>query len=227
MNNKNVDAPERAAQIAWDLLTAEDDGRVCKDIPESACNEQPKNFVTHIIALSMTKLADGLLNPKLMLSWILTSLGAPAYFVGWLVPVREAGALLPQLFIAGYIRSLPLRKLVWTLGCFIQGICAAGIALAAIYLTGFNLGLFVVVLLGMLALARSLCSVSYKDVLGKTVGKSKRGTATGTASSLAAGGILFYALVLSSGQIERETLLIAGFLWREYCGWLPACCSPG
>ena len=221
MTNKNIDAPERAAQIAWDLLTAEDDGRVCKDIPESACNDQPKNFVTHIMALSMTKLADGLVNPKLILSWILTSLGAPAYFIGWLVPIREAGALLPQLFIAGHIRSRSLRKPVWALGSFVQGVCAAGMAMAAINLTGFSLGLSIVVLLGILALARSLCSVSYKDVLGKTVGKSKRGTTTGIASSLAAGGVLLYALVLSSGWFEKETLVVTG-LFMAGALWLVA-----
>lgn len=218
MNNKNTEVSERAAQLAWDLLTAEDDGRVCRDIPESACNDQPKNFVTHVSALSMTKLADGLVNPKLILSWILTSLGAPAYFVGWLVPVREAGALLPQLFIASYIRSLPVRKIVWALGSVIQGVCAAGMALAALNLNGFELGLTIIVLLGILALARSLCSVSYKDVLGKTVGKSKRGTATGTASSIAAGAVLVYALVIASGGFAKDSLLIgglfcAGILW--------------
>jgi predicted MFS family arabinose efflux permease len=221
MKNKTAGASERAAQLAWDLLTAEDDGRVCRDIPESACNDQPKNFVTHIIALSMTKLADGLLNPKLILSWILSSLGAPAYFVGWLVPIREAGALLPQLFIASYIRSLPVRKIVWTLGSIVQGICATGIALAAMNLEGFKLGLTVVSLLGALALARSLCSVSYKDVLGKTVGKSKRGTATGTASSIAASGVLAYALALSSGWFETKDLLIAG-LFLAGALWITA-----
>ncbi|MEQ8953795.1 MAG: MFS transporter, partial [Gammaproteobacteria bacterium] len=221
MNNKNTEVSGRAAQLAWDLLTAEDDGRVCRDIPESACNDQPKNFVTHISALSMTKLADGLVNPKLILSWILTSLGAPAYFVGWLVPVREAGALLPQLFIASYIRSLPVRKIVWALGSVIQGICAAGMALAAINLTGFELGLAIILLLGILALARSICSVSYKDVLGKTVGKSRRGTATGTASSIAAGGVLVYALVLASGWFAKEALLIAGLFCAGIL-WLTA-----
>ena len=42
-------------------LTAEDDGRVCLDIPESACNHQPRNFLTHIVSLGATKTADGLI----------------------------------------------------------------------------------------------------------------------------------------------------------------------
>lgn len=63
----------------FESLTAEDDGRVCKDIPESACHEQPRNFVTHILSLSMTKTADGLIDPKLVLSWILTTLGGSSF----------------------------------------------------------------------------------------------------------------------------------------------------
>ena len=99
------------------------------------------------------KSADGLINPKLVLSWILTHLGAPAYFVGLLVPIREAGALLPQLFIAGFLRSLPRRKFAWALGSLIQGLSALGMALAAFTLEGKALGLALVSLLALLALA--------------------------------------------------------------------------
>jgi len=122
------DFTESAAELAWNTLTAEDDGRACKDIPEQACDEQSRNFSTHILSLSLTKTADAFVNPKLILSWILTTLGAPAYFIGLLVPIREAGSLLPQLFIADTVRSLALRRYIWLLGSLIQGLSAAGMA---------------------------------------------------------------------------------------------------
>ena len=222
--NKSDSEEFSPARIAYQLLAAEDEGRVCKDIPESACNHQTTNFVTHVVSLAMTKSADGLINPKLVLSWILTHLGAPAYFVGLLVPIREAGALLPQLFIAGFLRSLPRRKFAWALGSLIQGLSALGMALAAFTLEGKALGLALVSLLALLALARSLCSVSYKDVLGKTVSKSRRGTATGTASSLASGLVILFALLLASGWVDKLTLVTLGWRWRGCCGcWLPGC----
>jgi hypothetical protein len=199
-----------ATQIAFEALTSEDDGRVCKDIPDKACNDQPENFVTHILSLSLTKTADGLINPKLILSWILTTLGAPSYFIGLLVPIREAGALLPQLFTAGYLRSLPQRKFAWAAGSFAQGASAAGMGIAAMTLKGFALGLTITILLTILALARSVCSVSYKDVLGKTLDQSKRGTAIGTASSLAAASVVIYALLLSSQIFDKLTLVTIG-----------------
>ena len=59
----------------------------------------------------MTKVADNLINPKLTLAWLLPSLGAPGFMVTLLVPIREAGALLPQLAIASVLRRQARRWL--------------------------------------------------------------------------------------------------------------------
>lgn len=198
------------SEKAYELLTSEDDGRVCKDIPESACNEQPQSFVKHISSLVMSKSADGLVDPKLILSWLITHLGASSLFLGLLVPIREAGALLPQLFTAQYLRSLEVRKWVWTIGAFVQGLSALAIALASIFLDGNAFGWAVVISLVLLSLARSLCSVSYKDVLGKTISKSKRGTTTGLATSLSAGTVIVFAALLSTEFVEKQSIVILG-----------------
>lgn len=125
--------PDRMSAV-YEILTSEDDGRVCRDIPESACKDQPRNFLVHLISLAATKTGDGLSDPKLVLSWIMTQLGAPAFLIGLLVPVREAGALLPQLFTAGAIRSMPQRKWAWAAGSLIQGLAVAGIGAIAFVL---------------------------------------------------------------------------------------------
>ena len=92
---------QSTVEQVYEAINSGDDGRVCKDIPEQACDHQPKNVTTHIISLAATKVADGLIDPKLILSWLLSALGASTFLVGLLVPIREAGALLPQLFTAG------------------------------------------------------------------------------------------------------------------------------
>lgn len=199
-------------EAVYQSLTSEDDGRVCKDIPETACRHQPKNVVTHVISLTSTKVADGLIDPKLILSWLLSALGASSFMIGLLVPIREAGALLPQLFTAGALRRLPQRKWAWAAGSFVQGACAAGMALSALILEATTAGWAILILLAILAVARSVCSVSYKDVLGKTVSKSMRGRTTGLAASIAAGAVIAFALLLSSGLIEKQSLVIAGLL---------------
>lgn len=211
---------DSAARTAYDLLTAEDDGRVCRDIPEQLCDEQPRNFSTHVVSLALTKTADALLNPKLILSWILTTLGA-SQFVGLLVPIREAGALLPQLFIADRIRNMPLRKYAWAVGSALQGLCAGGIAMAAMLLEGDALGWTIISLLTLLALSRSICSVSYKDVLGKTVGKSRRGTATGSAATVAAAMTIAYAVLIASGLFDKINIVIIGLIFATLF-WLTA-----
>lgn len=208
----------KAFDKAMEMLTSEDDGRVCKDIPESACDEQPKNYLIHLVSLTSTKVADGLLDPKLVLSWLITHLGASSFFVGLLVPIREAGALLPQLFTAQHIRALKIRKWVWAFGSVVQGACTIGIGLAALFLNGAALGWSIVVLLSILAIARSLCSVSYKDVLGKTISKSKRGSTTGLATSLASSFVMIFALIVTFDLFDRfliilTALFVAGSLW--------------
>ncbi len=203
---------ETTLDKAYRMLTSDDDGRVCRDIPESACNDQPRNFITHIASLGATKTADGLIDPKLVLSWLLTQLGAPAVFIGLLVPVRESGALLPQLLTAASLRRLSKRKWAWSVGSAVQGLSAAAIALAAIFLEGAAAGIAIVTALGVLALARSVCSVTYKDVLGKTVSKARRGTATGTASSLAAFFVIIFGAILATGTLSRMPVVLAGLL---------------
>ncbi len=213
---------ESTQQAVYELLTSEDDGRVCRDIPEEACDAQLQNFTRHVVSLAATKTGDGLVDPKLVLSWLLTALGAPAYMIGLLVPLREAGALLPQLFIAATIRGLPQRKWVWAGGSLVQGLCLLGMAGAALTLDGAAAGGAILLLLAVFACARAACSVSYKDVLGKTVSKATRGTATGTASSIAAALVLAFGLLLSLGFLDRSVATIAGALMVGAGLWLLA-----
>lgn len=206
----------------YDALTSEDDGRVCKDIPEAACDEQPGNFLKHVLSLAATKTGDGLADPKLVLSWLLTTLGAPAFLIGLLVPIREAGALLPQLMLSAGIRALPRRKWVWTGGSLVQGVSVLGMGTCAFVLDGAAAGWAIVGLLTLFALGRSACSVSYKDVLGKTVSKATRGTATGTATTVASGLVLLFGVLLSIGLLEKSVTAIAAVLIAAGGLWIAA-----
>ena len=198
--------------LIFQMLTSGDDGRVCKDIPEDACHMEARSFTTHVMALSTSKIADGLIDPKLVLSWLLATLGAPALFIGLLVPVREAGSLLPQLFTAGALRLLPQRKWAWAAGSLVQGLAALAIAVSAFMLEGKAAGIAIICALAVLAVARSVCSVTYKDVLGKTVSKSRRGSATGAATTVGAAAILGFGALLTSGLLPRMDIVEAGLI---------------
>ncbi len=179
---------------------------------------EARNGLRHVLSLSMTKIADGLIDPKLVLSWLLTALGAPAVLIGALVPIREAGALLPQVFLAPRVAGLRQRKWVWAAGSAVQGGAAAAICLAALQFSAWTAGIVICGLLGVLAVARSACSVSYKDILGKTVGKTRRGAVTGAAASVAAIGVLLFAAILMFGGGRSQPVVLiavacASALW--------------
>lgn len=176
------------------------------------------NGLHHIVALSLSKVADGLVDPKLVLSWLLGVLGAPAVFIGMLVPIREAGALLPQVAMAGMLQRRRQRRWVWVLGSAGQGVAALLIVVAALTLDGWAVGLAICVILAGLAVSRAACSVSYKDILGKTVGKTRRGTVTGAAGSVSSAVVFVFALLLVSGVLQNEraviaAIAVAGVLW--------------
>jgi hypothetical protein len=195
----------------YDLVTGDEDARVCKDIPPASCNDQPRNFFAYLISNLMTKVADELCSAKLILPWMLGALGSPAALIGLLVPIREAGVLLPQLAVAAYIRRMPLRMPVWIWGSLLSAAALALMALAAAFLTGATAGWTVIVLLVVFSLARGLCSVSAKDVLGKTVSKARRGNLMGLSAGIA--GALTLALGLSleliAGQAAGTLVFVA------------------
>jgi hypothetical protein len=168
-----------------------------------------RNFFLHAASLALTKVADGLIDPKIVLSWLVTALGAPAAFVGFLVPIREAGALAPQLLIAPFVRAAPVRKWFWAIGSVGQGTCVAGIAAVALTMEGAAAGWAILALLALFSVCRAVCSVSHKDVLGKTVKKSTRGAATGIASSAAAIGTLTFGTLLALAIIPRTVTALA------------------
>lgn len=185
---------------------------------ETTDNREARNGLRHVVALTASKLSDGLIDPKLILSWLLTSLGAPALLVGLLVPIREAGALLPQILLSGWLRRLRYRKRFWAVGAMGQGASAALIVLAALSLTGWAAGLAICAALAALAVSRAACSVSYKDVLGKTVAKSRRGAVTGAAGSISAAGVILLGVLLLTVVLRSETavlmaIALAAGLW--------------
>ncbi len=176
------------------------------------------NGLRHVAALTMTKLADGLIDPKLVLAWLFTALAVPTGFISALVPIREAGALLPQLWLATRLEAMTQRKWMWVVGSVGQGIAAAAIAFAALRLEGAAAGWVIVVALAVLAVSRAAASVSYKELLGKSVGESRRGAVTGMAGSLSAAGVVVFALLLVGGVLKGQVALagavaLAAALW--------------
>src|SRR5690606_37402383 len=99
-------------------------------------------------------------------------------------------------------------------------LAVVAMAIVALLLRGAAAGWSILALLVVFSLARGVCSVAAKDVLGKTISKSRRGTVTGYASSVAGAiTILVGVFALAAQPAEQglvlfvSLLLIAGGLW--------------
>ena len=161
------------------LLVDVDEEHGCGDLPEDVCREVPGNATRIVVAQTLQNIGDRIVDAKTVLPWLLAATGAPAAFVGLLVPIRESGSLLPQAALVPWVRRQPVRKAVWVVGGAGQATAVAGMTLAAATTTGAVTGVVVLVALGVFALARSLSSIASKDVLGRTVPKGQRGQVTG------------------------------------------------
>lgn len=202
----------------YQFLFNDEDARVCKDIPESACQDQPKNFFINVTALSLTKTGDQFMDPKITLSWLLSTLAAPSLFLSLLVPIHNTFSLLPQMLVAWLIRRAPVRKWYWSAGSVGQALALLGMCAVALNYTGAAAGLGIILLLFMFSLCRGVCSVAQKDVLGKTVAKTRRGRVSGYSESVAGVftiGLALYLMGSSQRTVEVVVviLFIAAILW--------------
>jgi hypothetical protein len=207
----------------YDQVTGDEDARVCKDIPEAACRHLPRNFFAYLFSNFFSKVADELVSARLILPWLMGVLGAPAGFVGFLVPIREAGVLIPQLMVAAYIRRMAKRKGVWIVGASLSAIALLIMAMVAGALEGAAAGWAILGLVTLFSLARGLCSVSAKDVLGKTVSKTRRGALMGYSAAMA--GVATVAIgiwVEFQGRYGLGIEFFMGLLFAAAALWLIA-----
>lgn len=209
-------------------IAEEEEARVCRDIPDAACREQPIAFTLQLLSQVLTKLGDALTSSRIVLAWMLASLAAPAIYISLLVPIRESLSLLPQLLVAQGVRRHAVRKYFWVAGSVVQALCLLGMVPAVLWLQGHMLGLSIVCLLAVFSLARGVCSVAAKDVMGKTVSKSRRGRLTGLAGSVAglvtlavAAGLMLYGS-LDTQREAGDPGLFVGLLATSAIAWLLA-----
>ena len=204
MHSKSIPAEPshpRWVESVYERLAQDDEGRVCKDITDNACRQAPGNFFRMLLANTLSNLADRIVSAKTTLPWLMLQLGAPAWMLSILVPIREAGSMLPQLWIGLLIRQRAVRKWVWVAGGLCQGLCLLIMGWVAMTLKGALAGTLIVMLLVVFSVARGACSVAYKDVQGKTIPKTRRGRLAGWISMVSGLTAVGAGLLLGSLDI--------------------------
>ncbi len=195
-------------------------------LPDEQRQALSRNFFTFVGSHFLTKLGDALTNPKTTLTWLAGTLGVAAWMAALLVPLRESGSMLVQIWVAGGVQRFDLRKRAWSVGAVAQAASMFGMALCAFWLRGMVAGVVLLALLAVFALARSISSVASKDVLGRVLPKRRRGRASGWAASAAGvATLLIGAAAVGLGPKHLGSsgyalvLAASGLLWLTAAGW--------
>lgn len=162
---------------------------------------------------------DQIVAAKTVLPWLLQAAGAPGFFIALLVPIREAGSMLPQAAFTPWVTTQRSRKRVWVIGSLGQAVAAALIGVAALLLDALALGLTVTLLLAVLAVFRALCSIASKDVQGRTISKGRRGVITGRAAAVGGAVALAVGLLLEYIGTPIPTWILAALIFASAAAW--------
>jgi MFS family permease len=194
--------------------------RSCAGVSTAACDRAGWNFFVQLLARLAAKLGDALASPRLVLSWLMAAIGVSTGIIGLVVPLRQAGSLLPQLVIGGAVRRHGEHKWFWVWGSAVQGAAVASMGAVALSMRGRGAGWAIVGLVLVFSVARGVCSVTSKDLVGRTIPRGRRGRLTG----LAASGAGLATVAIGAGFISAGTrtlpvetfaaiLAVAGALW--------------
>jgi len=204
----------------YEFLTEDGEPRACASIPDRDCSNVPSNFTLNVLNGTFSKLAEKIINPGLTLPWIFNFLGAPSALVGALVPIKDAGSLLPQLFVSGKIRSKPKRKQYWVMAAIVQAIAMFLSGLAVFTLDGKIVPYLLAAALLIFSMASGVGSVAFKDVVAKTIPKGERGqmlsyrSTFGGILGLVAGGILVFVIKGNADKnVYAGMFVAASVLW--------------
>ena len=209
---------------SWYRRIADRDGAgSSRGIEQAAVPWVPRNFFAYLASSTLSKLGDELSNPKTVLAWVMSAVGAPTSMVALLVPIRESGSMLPQLALGGWVRRRRFRKPIWMLGSVLQAMSVLGCAGAAAWLDGIAAGALILTCVVAFSLARSLNSIAGKDVVGRTIPKGKRGRlggwATGLAGLLTLGVGAWFAVI---GKGEHDPIFFISLLVAAAVLWTVA-----
>lgn len=210
-------------ETIYNTLTDSDDDDRAVELSDAAFARAPRSFLLILLSSFLTKLGDALASTKTTIPWLVTATGAPPFVIGLLVPLRESGSMIPQLFIGSAVSKLAIRKWIWIAGSVGQSLCVLSLGVVALSVEGAVAGWAIVIAITFFSLFRALCSVVSKDVIGKTVPRSRRGQLTGWSASAAGliSVLVGLALMLPIGE-NIEAIVLAPILFGAGALWLLA-----
>jgi hypothetical protein len=155
------------------------------ELPVEVRRNVAPNGLRLVLANALQSSGDQSVNASTVLPWLFAVLGVPSALIGLLVPIRESGSMLPQAFLTPLVLRIRRRKWVFVTGALVQAAAVAAMAATAALGEGLGAGIAIITALAIFSLGRCLCSISSKDVQGRTVPKGERGQINGVATATA------------------------------------------
>lgn len=191
------------------------------EMPPEARKHVPANGLRIVSANALQSSGDQMVNSATVLPWLFATLGVPPALTGLLVPIRESGSMLPQVFLTPWVLRVKYRKWVFVTGALIQSAAVGAMALTAALAEGLTAGISILVALAIFSLGRCFSSISSKDVQGRTVPKGERGQINGLATTAA--GIVAITLGLAIrffGGADLSSVQLAWLLAAGAAMWV-------
>lgn len=194
-----------------------------KELPEPARTNLPGNALRLVAANSLQNTGDQIVNASTVLPWLLTSIGAPAWTIGLLLPIRESGSMLPQAAMLPWVHSVAQRKWIWVAGGAVQAVAVALMAFTAAVATDVTAGVTILIELAVFSLGRAMTSISSKDVLGRTIPKGQRGQINGISALVSGIAAVTVGLgIRLLGGTDSNAGVLAGLLAASAFVWILA-----
>lgn len=149
-----------------------------------------RNFALGIVNGGMFGFAEALMSIDTVLTWFVQQLGGSNFLIGLIGPLRDAGWLLPQLFISHRLQREPLKQPLYRRAAMIRVVAWLIWTLAVFVLAGHPSALLLVFFAayGVNALASGLAGLPFMEIVAKTIPPDRRGSYFGGRMFL--GGLL-------------------------------------
>jgi MFS family permease len=157
---------------------------------ESSDPHLRRNFSLGILNGGMFGFAEALMSIDTVLTWFVQQLGGSNFLIGLIGPLRDAGWLLPQLFISHRLQREPLKQPLYRRAAMIRIVAWLIWTTAVFVLAGHPSALLLVFFAayGVNALASGLAGLPFMEIVAKTIPPDRRGSYFGARMFL--GGLL-------------------------------------
>ena len=179
------------------------------DMSETMDKTTRWNFASFVLDGSCFSIGSAFLEPNTLLPALISSLTNNSVIIGLSSTIRNAGYLLPQLFVAGYAERLPYKKPFLRVNGWVNRLSVLLMALVAYFWAGRKPDLALAGLLfciSLFALTDGIGGVPWTDLLAKSMPATKRGRLLATMQFI--GGMGAFLV----GFLIRQVLAVVDFL---------------